>query len=162
MRLLLTVVTPDPVRSTDVAVQVDDDATVGSLAALLGLDGAEGLWLGAQRLEPARALRGSPLRDGAVVGAGRPVPGVLAEPDGSVEVLVASGPGAGRVHRLRAGSVRVGSAADCELRLGAGPAHAAVLDVGADGTVGVRADAEVAGRTRPAAARARALPGPFA
>ncbi|WP_337063244.1 FtsK/SpoIIIE domain-containing protein [Kineococcus sp. G2] len=148
MRLVLTLVQPGPAGAVrDVDVSVADDAAVADLARALGA--SAGLWLGATPLEGAQPLRESAVRSGAVLGVGAAVPGVPAEPGGVVDVLVASGPGAGAVHRLLPG----------EHRLPQAPQVA--VEVRGDGSVAVRVDAAQAGSTRPAAPRTRPLPGPF-
>ena len=177
----------------DVAVDCEDDASVADLArrlaehlgvavpealthqrAHLGVVGstatvgavtapAPPLHLGAEALPPDQKVAVSALRHGVVVGVGGAVPDVLAEPDGTVEVRVASGPGAGVVHRLGVGEYALGSAAGSDLRLDDPglPDRVATVVVGLDGEVVVRAEAAAAGRTLPAPGRRRPLSGPI-
>ncbi|WP_432511191.1 FtsK/SpoIIIE domain-containing protein [Kineococcus sp. SYSU DK001] len=164
MRLLLTLL--PPAGSTagrgprDVAVEVGEDASVGDLARALGAGDAP-LFLGADALDPAEPLRLSRIRSGVVLGAGAAVPDVLTEPDGAVELRVVSGPGAGRVHRLRTGTVHVGSDPAADVVLGEGPPRAVRLTVTAGGAVHLETDAALAATLRPAPVRRRRLPGPL-
>ena len=132
MRLLLTVVAAGrgragagggPAVVRDLVLDLAEDATVADLAAALapgvtadptaGAVAAGPLFLGAEALDPAQPVRASAVRSGAVLGLGAAVPAVLAPPDGVVDVLVTSGPGAGRVHRQAAGTATVASAPGC-------------------------------------------------
>ncbi|WP_432540487.1 FtsK/SpoIIIE domain-containing protein [Kineococcus sp. SYSU DK002] len=160
MRLLLTLLPPAGRAPRDVAVEVGEDAAVGDLARALGVQDAP-LFLGADALDPAEPLRLSRVRSGVVLGTGAAVPDVLTEPDGVVELRVVSGPGAGRVHRLRTGTVHVGSDPAADVVLGAGPPRAVRLTVAADGAVRVEADTALTAALRPAPARRRRLPGPL-
>jgi S-DNA-T family DNA segregation ATPase FtsK/SpoIIIE len=188
MRLLITaVVGGNPV---DLAIDAEDDARVGDLAAALaeafptaGLQpaapGAPQLRVvGGDRptdgpvpqvhlpggpLPPDQPLATSGIRHGVVLGVGAPVPGSLAEPRGLVEVRFVSGPGAGTVVRLDAGeySLGSGSAADLLVDDREVPAHCATLTVQADGSVWIEPAADVVGRTRPAPVRSQRLEGPI-
>jgi S-DNA-T family DNA segregation ATPase FtsK/SpoIIIE len=188
MRLLITaVVGGNPV---DLAVDAEDDARVGDLAAVLAdafpnvarepatsgppelrvvgdRDPRPGpappLYVGDRALVPTEPLSSSDVRHGVVVGVGAPVPGSLAEPRGLAEVRYASGPGAGTVVRLDAGGYALGTGASCDVRIEDAevPELAATLTVHADGSVWLDPGPDVTGRTRPAPARSRRLEGPI-
>ncbi|MDQ1286452.1 MAG: segregation ATPase FtsK/SpoIIIE, family [Actinomycetota bacterium] len=121
------------------------------------------LWIGDRLLDPAERLVTSPVRHGSVVGVGGPLPDVLSEPTGLVEVKVAGGPGAGRVYRLAPGSTAVGSSPQCPLVVDDPwlPPVALWIDVDATGGVTVRPEAGVAPLLRQAPAREHPLPGPI-
>ena len=70
---------------------------------------ADGLWLGARRLDPSLDLLDAGLRDGAVLGLGGPVGAAAQEPVGVVELRIVGGPAAGTVHRLGPGEYSLGS-----------------------------------------------------
>jgi S-DNA-T family DNA segregation ATPase FtsK/SpoIIIE len=188
VRLLITaVVDGSPV---DLAVDAEDGARVGDLAAVLagafpaatlqptaagppqlrvvgGADQPHGpsptLYVGGQAMAPADPLATSPVRHGVVLGVGAPVPGSLAEPRGVVEVRHVSGPGAGAVVRLDAGEYSIGADPSCDVTIDDhdAPARCARLTVHADGSVWLDPAAEVLGRMRPAPARSRRLEGPI-
>ncbi|MQA95043.1 MAG: cell division protein FtsK [Streptosporangiales bacterium] len=90
------------------------------------------LFMEGRALDPS-TLASAVLHDGAVVTADpKQAPGtVLTEPEGVVEVRVAGGPGAGRVHRLGVGSATIGSERGSAVRIQrrAMPARAALLTV---------------------------------
>lgn len=190
MRLLLSVAAEADAPLLDLAVDCDDDATVGELAAelarhvsvpvgavvrdtgrRLGVVSNEPLlagtvptlWLRGMPLPAGQRVADSPLRHGAIVGLGTPLPDLLAEPDGLVEVRLVSGPGAGSVHRLGPGHYELGSASMCTVRLSdpEAPEVAVRLDVTADGQVTVEPVDGLAGQTVPAAPRRAALDGPI-
>ena len=121
------------------------------------------LWLGGTALDPAEPVAASALRHGAVVGVGGPLPDVLREPDGVVELRVSSGPGAGQVVRLGIGTHAVGTGAAGSLVLQdpSLPEVAVRVDVRADGTVVVRPDDAVLGAQLPAPPRGTPLEGPI-
>jgi DNA segregation ATPase FtsK/SpoIIIE, S-DNA-T family len=121
------------------------------------------LFLGSRPLPMDQPLLGSPIRQGAVIGVGGALPDVMDEPGGLVEVRVASGPGAGRVHRLSAGSAAIGTAPHCPIRLAddALPEVAAWLEVAVDGSVRVHPEPGLADRHRPAPLRSTPLAGPI-
>ena len=124
---------------------------------------APDLWIGDHLLDPLQRVSASELRHGMLVGVGGPVPAVLAEPDGTVEVRVASGPGSGVVHRLSPGDYLVGSGADCEIRLEdpSLPEVLARVEVDLSGDVRVQATEEVADESIPAPERRAPLTGPI-
>ena len=186
MRLLLTAVGAQ--SALDLVVDCDDAALIGDLAAELARHpalaadpivrplagrplgtladqpaGPPALWWSGRELDAGEPVSTSPLRHGAVIGVGRPVDDVLAEPLGVVEVRLAGGREAGRVHRLGPGSYPVGTAPTCAIRLDdtSLPGVAFTVDVDAGGAVTIRPSAEVVGRTRPAPYRERPLEGPI-
>jgi len=169
VRLLLTVVAAGggPAGAPDVrdlVLDLPEDATVADLAGVLdgGAAPTGPLFLGATALDPAQPVRASAVRSGAVLGLGAAVPAVLTPPDGVVDVLVTSGPGAGRVHRLAPGTATVGSAPGCTVVVD-DPDLAPVavhLQVAPDGRVVVEPAGPPA-PARPAPVRQRALPGPL-
>jgi S-DNA-T family DNA segregation ATPase FtsK/SpoIIIE len=135
VRLLLTVARRAPDASTDLLVDLDDDATVGELADHLpravdaaadtvgvvsmvsrALRGATGgapsgrprLYVGGQELDPTLPVRDSELRDGSLVALDDPSLSVPAEPHGELELRVVGGPGAGAVRWIGVGDVVVG------------------------------------------------------
>ncbi|HET6166184.1 MAG TPA: FtsK/SpoIIIE domain-containing protein [Marmoricola sp.] len=187
MRLLITaIVGDDPV---DLAVDAEDDARVGDLAAVLGqafhttdlqtvgsgppllrvvggdrpAGSAPTLYLGERPLVAAEPLAASEVRHGVVLGVGAPVPGGLGEPRGVAEVRYVSGPGAGTVVRIDAGEYSIGSGVDCDIRIDDAelPATCLTLTVHADGSVWLDPVPDVVGRTRPAPVRSRQLEGPI-
>jgi S-DNA-T family DNA segregation ATPase FtsK/SpoIIIE len=186
VRLLLTAVGAQ--GAVDLAVDCADDARIGDLAAELARHPAltgpsvvqplagrplgvrdeppeqpPALWWSGRALDPAEPVSTSPLRHGAVVGVGQPVPDVLAEPAGAVEVRVVGGAGAGRVQRLVPGSYQVGRGAGATVRLDDPtlPEVAFTVDVDVAGRVTVHPAPDVRGRARPAPYRERPLEGPI-
>ncbi len=191
MRLLLTVVTHDD--TTDLVVDTEDDGTVADLAATLAaripaavaapataggpptlqvvpdtpgrpLDGPPPeLYLGDRRLAPEERLVDSAVRHGAVLGIGLPVPEVLAEPRGLVEVRVSGGSSAGRVVRWDPGEYTVGADSDCDLVLDDPLLANRRLTVGVHvtGEVWIQADPGLERAWRTAPERSRDLPGPI-
>lgn len=121
------------------------------------------VWLGERRLDVEDPVITCPIRNGDVVGVGGPVPDVLAEPDGIVEVRAASGPGAGRVLRLTAGEYSVGAAEDCALPLQDPtlPGICLWMTVDPRGQVTITPDSRAARTTRPPADPGRAENGPI-
>ena len=185
MRLLLTAVGGQ--SAVDLAVECDEDAVIGDVAAELARQPAlradpvvqplvgrtrggvraendvPVLWWDGRALDPTEPVSTSPLRHGAVVGVGHPVEDVLGEPLGTIEVRVVGGTGAGRVQRFGPGSYRVGTAPDCAVRLDDAtlPPVAFTVEVDATGRATIRPSAEIAGRTRPAPYREHPLDGPI-
>jgi DNA segregation ATPase FtsK/SpoIIIE, S-DNA-T family len=158
MRIALTALTP--AGPQDVVVNGDDTATVGQVAAVLraalagrerlaqiialpradsgwaasGAGRQETVWLGGQALDPAAAAV-TVLREGALVTLDPRAAGAtsLAEPSGLIELRIVGGPSAGAVHRLGIGTVTVGAAPECGVRLAGPAAQAARVVVGRDG-----------------------------
>ncbi len=191
MRLLITAVVDG--AATDLAVDCDDDATVADVARELAVrldvrtaalarttgsrplglvrDTAPGgagtpapvLYLDGRALEPGARVADSPLRHGAVVGIGTPLPDALREPAGHVEIRIAGGRGAGRIERLATGSYVLGSGPDSALVLDDPwlPAVAVRLDVDIRGVVTAIPDPSVVGLSVPAPRRTFALGGPI-
>jgi DNA segregation ATPase FtsK/SpoIIIE, S-DNA-T family len=145
MRIALTALTPHGPQ--DVIVRGDDDATVGDLstalraslwqapglAEVIRLPSATGqgrhsrvpapgpggtLWVNARPLDPG-APAARVVHDGALVAADPRTSAATAldEPSGMVEVRTVGGPAAGSVHRLGFGTVTLGGAPDCHIRL---------------------------------------------
>jgi S-DNA-T family DNA segregation ATPase FtsK/SpoIIIE len=121
------------------------------------------LWLGGRKLDPAEPVTASALRNGALVGVGSQLPDVFTEPQGVVELRVASGPDAGRVHRLPPGRHLLGRGQQCSVRVSdpALPEVAAQCDVDLSGVVTITPTAETAGATTSAPPRRRPLTGPI-
>lgn len=188
MRLLITaVVSGEP---HDLAVDVEDTATVGDLAGALGdafgvpsttiptaarpvlrvagsgtqrIGPPPSIYLEESRLPAEQPLSQSEIRHACVIGVGGPVSTGLVEPVGVVEIRIASGPGAGSVVRLGAGEFSIGASPDCDVVLDDPdlPPVCARVRVGADAEVSVVPDEAVRGRTRPAPSRRRPLEGPI-
>ncbi|SDT15440.1 DNA segregation ATPase FtsK/SpoIIIE, S-DNA-T family [Streptomyces sp. TLI_053] len=123
----------------------------GDMEAFLAGTGTvapRGLHLGPRRLDPATAVAGTGVREGAVLGLGVPAdepdPVRSSAPDRrpgdpvQLELHLVSGPGAGRVWRLGPGSHEIGTDPSCTVRLrGSGaPAGGLWLTVGPDGSAG--------------------------
>ncbi|MGH8824310.1 MAG: FtsK/SpoIIIE domain-containing protein [Jiangellaceae bacterium] len=192
MRLLLSAATTPDGETVDLAVECPDDATVADVARQLagrlrtasppvvrtggrhlGLVGDEPdveppsttpeLWVRGRRLDPARLVTASPLRNGVLVGVGVRLPDVFAEPGGVVEVRVASGAGAGHVYRLPPGHHLLGAGSQCSVRVDDAnlPDVAVHVDVGLDGLATVTPSDEVVGATVPATPRRHRLEGPI-
>ncbi|MFC6423119.1 FtsK/SpoIIIE domain-containing protein [Ornithinimicrobium tianjinense] len=121
------------------------------------------LFHGSAPLDPSLPLAASTVRHGSLVGLGEPVPELLAEPTGTVEVRLASGPGAGLVTRLATGDHIVGSSPHGSVRLPAIglPEHCLTLRVRPDGGVEVTPEPDVLGILQQPVWRARPLPGPI-
>ncbi|SDT48133.1 FtsK/SpoIIIE domain-containing protein [Jiangella sp. DSM 45060] len=134
---------------------LDDALTEGALPPTLYLAGVP--------LEPAVKVAESPLRNGALVGVGRPLPDVFGERTGVVQVRTVSGPGSGRVDYLSPGSHEIGSRAGSAVHLYGEdtPPVAARLDVTVDGTVTLTPDPSLVGVLVPPPARERPLEGPI-
>ncbi|MFD0357360.1 FHA domain-containing protein, partial [Streptomyces sp. NPDC127110] len=100
-------------------------AVASGLAAAAGgpdTGGTTVLYAGSRRLDPQRAVLGEPpLVDGAVLHLHVPGPDTAAVPaadgPGTPQLHVVSGPDAGGVHLLHAGSVRIGRSADADVPL---------------------------------------------
>jgi S-DNA-T family DNA segregation ATPase FtsK/SpoIIIE len=183
--LLITALTGH--SAADVAVDCDDDATIGDLARALGarmqlptvehrsgtplglVRAADGqgppppLWLRGEPLDPGQPIAASALRHGAVVGVGAAAGDVLAEPMGLVELRLASGYGAGRVQRLAPGIYPLGSSPESVLRLDEPglPDIACWVVVDTTGQVTLRPHPAILGATRPAPLRSEPLDGPI-
>ena len=150
MHLNLTVVDPARGEAVDVLLDADGDAPIGAvharLRSLLGRPAADAgsergrLYAAGLALDPDQSLRESPLREAALLGLDVPVGSPDAEPEGLIELRVAGGPGAGRVHRLDLGEHDAGAAAGCAVRLADPtlPERALRLRVLADGRCLVR------------------------
>lgn len=152
MNLLLTVHDAGTGTVHEVMLAADPDAPVQAVAdqlasAIGGAAPAGPLFLGGRPLEPHAPAGGHELVSGAVVGLGAPAPpgGSLPappEPDLLWELHAVSGPDAGRIWPVAPGSYDVGSGARRAIAL----THPAVadlagwIDVGPDGTVGLRPD----------------------
>ena len=110
----------------------------GRIAAAIGEPTADRLFVGDRPLDPAAGLGASGLRDGAIVGLGMPCVGPL-DPYAAalMEVHAVSGSGAGMIFPLGLGSYRVGAGDRCAIRVPFGPAHAATIVIGPDGSVHV-------------------------
>src|ERR1700743_3739554 len=109
MRLALTVVSPGTRRTADVVLEADPATPVGRVAGEIGrFIGADlttpGMYVASQRVPHQLTLLESPIRDGTVVSLGSPEGCVEPEPGGLVEIRVMSGPGAGSVYWLPAGT----------------------------------------------------------
>ncbi len=102
-----------------------------------GRTGSPTLYLGGRPLDPKSALLDSPLVDGSLVSLDDPRAGIGPEPEGSVEVRVVGGRGAGTVHRLGVGEATLGSDPSCAIVIDDPlvPAVAAVLTIDIDGVV---------------------------
>jgi len=185
VRLLITALSGH--SAADVAVDCDDDATIGDLARALatrmqlptvqqrsgsplglvratdGQGPPPPVWLRGEPLDPALPITASTLRHGAVLGVGEAVGDVLAEPMGLVELRLASGYGAGRVQRLAPGIYPLGSGPESVLRLDEPglPDVAGWVVVDATGQVTLRPHPAILGTTRPAPQRAEPLDGPI-
>ncbi|HEY0687973.1 MAG TPA: FtsK/SpoIIIE domain-containing protein [Kribbella sp.] len=157
MDLTLTTVDSTDHTRADRRVRLRPDASLGSLAESLGGPGTT-LYLDSEVLDPDKALAGSGIQDGGVLGIDGPAvePDLIRAVDGSgavtVEVHAVSGPQAGRIWRVGPGSHEIGSDPLCTIRLsGAGvPSRGVWLTVCAEG--GARwhrtgpVDGEVRGR----------------
>ncbi|WP_063797981.1 FtsK/SpoIIIE domain-containing protein [Streptomyces sp. 150FB] len=131
--------------STTVVVDTEPSAQAGRLAAELaravGHVGADGEWtsapalfIGPEAVDPETTLQTAGVRDGMDLGLGTPVPGEP-EPEGTTELRVVSGPGAGTVFRLVPGDYDIGGGETCRIRLATGtPTLAARVRVRLDGT----------------------------
>lgn len=97
------------------------------------------LYVNGDPIDPDVAIAESGLRDGSVVSLGDATASIVGEPQGSLEVRIVGGPGAGAVHRLTPGSASVGSDPSCAIVIPdpSLPPVAAVVTVRHDGTVTV-------------------------
>lgn len=145
IRLTLTAgdTAADVILDTDPAVPVA--ALADECARQIGFAGqtpgmAPELFVAGHRLDKARTVAESPLRDGAVVAVGAPGHGPAPEPQGIAEVHVVGGPDAGAVFRLGPSTAVLGSGAGAWLRVAdpALPPAAVEIDVAVDGTVTAR------------------------
>ncbi|WP_405063541.1 FtsK/SpoIIIE domain-containing protein [Kribbella sp. NBC_01505] len=123
MELNLTMIEARSGTRAERIVRIPRGLSVKDLAAGLGVPGTT-LFLGRRRLDPAGSLAKSGVRQGAVIGIGGPVdvPDLLqAAPDGRppvvVELHAVSGPQAGRVWRVGAGSHEIGADPQCAITL---------------------------------------------
>ncbi|HEX4094123.1 MAG TPA: hypothetical protein VHZ33_35865 [Trebonia sp.] len=171
MRVVVTVVCPASRRSTDVVLDADPATPMaavagaverfagGSLAAAPGaaLGGvvprprgpgaaAGALYVDGQRIWQRLTLAESPIRDGCVISLGSPDGCVVPSPVGVVDILVAGGPDAGVIHRIRPGRADVGSGAAASVRIGdpAMPSRALLVHVNEAGGCQVAAYAGAA------------------
>ncbi|WP_166353186.1 FtsK/SpoIIIE domain-containing protein [Phytoactinopolyspora limicola] len=121
------------------------------------------LYIGGAPLPPTTLVRESPLHNGVLVGLGGPLPDVLAERTGAVELRTVAGRGAGRVDSLAPGRYDVGSSPDAAIQVADPdvPAIAMYLDVALDGTVTVTPDPAVVGEMLPPPDREERLDGPI-
>ena len=148
MELWLSVVDPRSGDGADVLADADPAERVGDLAgqigALLGRPGHDGgppdLYVGGVRVDPDLAISLSPIRDGAQLSLADPSGCPVPPAQGTVEVRVVGGPGAGGVHRLGPGTAVLGSGADAWIHVRDPdlPAAALEIDVEADGSCTVR------------------------
>lgn len=124
---------------------------------------APALYVGHQRLDPGMPLVDSPVRHGSIVGVGQPVGDLLAEPQGSVEVRISSGPGAGTVARLSTGDHVVGTSVHASVALPpiGLPEVCLTVRVLPDGSVQLDPDPELSGVLQQPIWRRRPLPGPI-
>ncbi|MDI5966569.1 FtsK/SpoIIIE domain-containing protein [Streptantibioticus silvisoli] len=145
MELQLSVIDPAVDDRTDMLVDADPAAPVGSLAAEIARRlgragdpaGPPGLHVNGFRIDPEVSLDASPLRDGSLVSLAAPGGCPPPEAQGTVEVRVVGGPDAGGVYRLGPGVAVIGSGPEAWIRL-ADPtlAQSAVeVEVALDGTV---------------------------
>ncbi|HEX6196406.1 MAG TPA: FtsK/SpoIIIE domain-containing protein [Jiangellaceae bacterium] len=191
MRILLSAASSADGPIVDLALDCEDEATVGDVAralamrvagptvpilrqtgrrlnvvaeeSILDADEPPELWVRGTLLDPAQPVASSLLRHGELVGVGVCLPDLFAEPDGLVEVRVTSGPGAGAVHRLGPGRHEIGADERSAIVVpGPGIAPlAATLDVHVDGTVVIDPHEDVIGETVPSTPRRSALEGPI-
>ncbi|PZG23114.1 FtsK/SpoIIIE domain-containing protein [Nonomuraea aridisoli] len=133
-----------PKTPAAVVVEAEPSARVGELAAELarvvsphGVPEAPALYVGPHPADPAATLAEAGVRDGLDLGLGVPPP-VREDAEGTVELRVVSGPGAGTVYRLPPGDYDIGSAPACRVRLdGAAPPVAVRVLVRVDASVEV-------------------------
>jgi DNA segregation ATPase FtsK/SpoIIIE, S-DNA-T family len=193
VRLLLSAASTVDGEVVDLAVDCPDDATVGDVARQLAVrfetsvphvlrtggrhlgvvtieapeeavsSEVPDLWLGDQKLDPTEPVTASALRNGALVGVGGQLPDIFTEPQGVVELRVASGPDSGRVHRLPPGRHLLGRGQQCSVRVAdpALPEVAVQCDVDLAGVVTITPTAETRGATTPAPPRRSPLTGPI-
>ncbi|MGA9749904.1 MAG: FtsK/SpoIIIE domain-containing protein, partial [Nocardioides sp.] len=149
MRLSLTLVDGRTGRPVDALVDFDTDQPVGDLVpALVRLLGEQvhdtfarrvPVWVDGAEVDLRASAGQAGVHSGAVLSLFEPADLVARQaPAGVAELRVASGPGAGRIHRLPLGETVVGNGATGwslpDLRL---PAKALTVDVAIDGTVRV-------------------------
>jgi S-DNA-T family DNA segregation ATPase FtsK/SpoIIIE len=108
------------------------------IAAALGEPAETRYYAGGRLLNPPSGLGQAGLRDGVVLGLGRPCAGHL-DPHAAalIQVHAVSGSGAGLIFPLGLGSYRAGTGTLCTIRVPFGPEHAATVVVGPDGTIRV-------------------------
>jgi DNA segregation ATPase FtsK/SpoIIIE, S-DNA-T family len=115
MQLTVTVVSPAAGRRVDAVLDADPGTAVAQIAAELDLmlhggpgPSAPALFVGYHRVPGDMRLADSPVIDGSVVSIGDPAGCWRPEPAGVAEIRVASGPGAGTLHRLSFGTADIG------------------------------------------------------
>ncbi|MGI9157935.1 MAG: FtsK/SpoIIIE domain-containing protein, partial [Marmoricola sp.] len=98
------------------------------------------LYLRGEPLDPDVPIAESGIKEGSLIAVGDPAASVLTEPEGLVEIWVATGPGAGAVHRLSAGEATIGSDPSCVITVHDDrvPPVCVAMTVAADGSVSVR------------------------
>ena len=159
---LRLVAAPAPAPA-QVGASPDGSAATGGYADA-GTAPAPDLYLGDERLDPGQPLAASAVRHGSIVGLGAPLPDVLAEPVGLVEVRIASGPGAGLVTRLAVGDHPVGADPQAALTLPPGfgiPDLCLTLRVQWDGSVELLPESHLVSVLQEPVLRSRALAGPI-
>lgn len=119
MRIRLTVVGGGPPDGVDVVIEAPPGTTLATVAGDLAVAcgaGDDTVWAGSRALPPGAVLGGPGLREGAVVGVGRPGP---RDPGtGSLlHLAVVGGPCAGRGRPVELGLYTVGRGADVDFRL---------------------------------------------
>lgn len=121
------------------------------------------LYVGDRRLDPGMPLTTSPVRHGSLVGVGGSVGDLLAEPRGSVEIRISSGPGAGTVSRISTGEHVVGTSVHASVPLPPVglPEVCLTVQVRPDATVVLDPDPELLGVLQQPVWRTRPLPGPI-
>ncbi len=158
MRIALTLADAAAGRTADVVLDADPRTPTGEVAeafvrhlaaagpvadnvvrigAVRDPGASRQLFVDGEPLDPGEPLDESPLVEGCVVSIGVADLGLLAEPDGTVELRVVAGPGAGIVHVLAAGEAVIGADSSCTVTIdGTGvPPVAATATVRPDGTV---------------------------
>ncbi|WP_416979297.1 FtsK/SpoIIIE domain-containing protein [Streptomyces sp. T028] len=147
MELQLSVIDPAGDHRTDLLVDADPAAPVGSLALelarRLGMTAEAGrppaLHINGFRVDPELPLDASPVRDGVLVSIDGPTACPPPPAQGNVEIRVVGGPDAGGVHRLGPGAAVAGSGPEAWIRLAdsALPSTAVEIDVAVDGSVAI-------------------------
>lgn len=128
---------------TAVVVDAEPSTSVGHFAAELArvlvpagrAEAVPPLYLGQEPLDGETTLYAAGVRDGVDLGLGVPLPAEEVS-EGSVELRIVSGPGAGTIYQLPPGHYDIGSGPACRVRLGDGtPEEAARIVVRVDATV---------------------------